>query len=161
MDYLLGTHEVGPQRIASIRSRCNQAALPGFIKTGMRGAPRNASRPRCRPRGPPFVIYHDFGAGGIDAEVSVPIGAPIAPAGRIATRIMPTMTVARAVHVGPYEDLRHAYSALWKWIRCHELETAGPIQERYLNGPGDTLTTGDYRTEIEMPVVPMVVAAPV
>jgi effector-binding domain-containing protein len=74
---------------------------------------------------------------------------------------MPTMTVARAVHVGPYQNLGGAYSALWNWIRQHELEAAGPIQERYLNGPGDTLTTGDYRTEIEMPVVPMVVAAPV
>jgi effector-binding domain-containing protein len=161
MDYLLGTHEVGPQRIASIRSRCNQAALPGFIKTGMGELLETLRALDVDPCGPPFVIYHDFGAGGIDAEVSVPIGAPITPAGRIATRIMPTMTVARAVHVGPYEDLRHAYSALWKWIRCHELETAGPIQERYLNGPGDTLTTGDYRTEIEMSVVPMVVAAPV
>jgi hypothetical protein len=61
MDYLLGTHEVGPQRIASIRSRCNQAALPGFIKTGIGELLETLRALDVDPCGPPFVIYHDFG----------------------------------------------------------------------------------------------------
>src|SRR6478752_5935429 len=94
MDYLLGTHEVGPQRIASIRDRCKQAALPDFIKTAIPELLETLRTLDVDPAGPPFVIYHDFGAEVIDAEVSVPIGAPITPAGKIETRIVPPMTVA-------------------------------------------------------------------
>jgi effector-binding domain-containing protein len=98
---------------------------------------------------------------GIDAEVSVPFGAPIAASGKIESRVLPAMTVARTVHLGPYENLGAAYTALWSWIRSHGFEVAGPVQERYLNGPGDRIASNEYRTEIEMPIVPLVVAAPV
>jgi effector-binding domain-containing protein len=157
MDYMITTHHVEPQPIVSIRDRRKQDALPEFIKTAI---PELLGRLRLLgvgPSGPPFVIYHEFGPEGIDAEVSVPIDDPVAAAGRIERRVLPAMTVARAVHVGPYEKLGDAYAALWNWIRGHGLETAGPVQERYLNGPGDGVASSEYRTEIEMPVV----AAPV
>ena len=101
MDYMITTHHVEPQPIVSIRDRRKQDALPGFIKTAI---PELLERLRLLgvgPSGPPFVIYHDFGAEGIDAEVSVPIDEPVAAAGRIERRVLPAMTVARAVHVGP------------------------------------------------------------
>jgi effector-binding domain-containing protein len=161
MDYMITTHHVEPQLIVSIRARRKQDALPGFIKTAI---PELLGRLRLLdvgPCGPPFVIYHDFGAEGVDAEVSVPIDEPVVATGRIESRVMPPMTVARTAHVGPYEKLGDAYAALWNWIRGHELEVAGPIQERYLNRPGDRVASSEYRTEIEMPVVPLVVAAPV
>lgn len=161
MDYMITTHHVEPQPIVSIRDRRKQDALPGFIKTAI---PELLGRLRLLgvgPSDPPFVIYHDFGAEGIDAEVSVPIGEPVVAAGRIESRVIPAMTVARAVHVGPYEQLGDAYAALWNWIRRHELEAAGSIQERYLKGPGDRVASSEYQTEIEMPVVPLVVAVPV
>jgi effector-binding domain-containing protein len=113
------------------------------------------------PSGPPFVIYHEFGTQGIDPEVSVPIGEPIAAAGKIESRVLPAMTVARAVHLGPYEKLGDAYMALWNWIRSHGFKVAGPVQERYLDGPGNSVASNEYRIEIEMPIVPLVVAAPV
>ena len=128
MDYLIAIHHVEPQPIVSSRDRRKQDALPGFIKTAI---PELLGRLRLLgvgPSGPPFVIYHDFGAEGIDAEVSVPTDEPVATAGRIERRVLPAMTVARAVHVGPYEKLRDAYAALWNWIRGHGLETAGPAR---------------------------------
>ena len=70
------------------------------------------------------------------------------------------MTVARTLHVGPYEDLGAAYRALTEWIDRNGLEAAGPVQERYLNGPGDGATPAEYRTEVEIPVVPGAVAVP-
>jgi effector-binding domain-containing protein len=161
MDYLVATHRVQLQAIVSIRERRRQDELPRFLKTAF---PELLERLRLlgvSASGAPFVIYHDFGAEGIDAEVSVPIGEPITAAGKIESRELPAMTVARTVHVGPYERLGDAYTALWSWIRQHELEVAGPVHERYLNGPGDRVASREYVTEIEMPVVPLVVAAPV
>lgn len=160
MEYLIVTHDLKPQAIFSIRDRCKQDDLPGFFKAAF---PELLGRLRLlgvAPSGAPFVIYHEFGTDGIDAEVSVPIDEPVAAAGKTESRVLPAMTVARTIHVGPYEKLGDAYTALWDWIKSHEFEIAGPIQERYLNGPGDNVPTSEYRTEIEMPIVPSTVAVP-
>jgi effector-binding domain-containing protein len=161
MDYPIATQHVELQPIVSIRDRCKQDTLPGFLKTAI---PELLGRLRLlgvNPAGPPFVIYHAFGADGIDAEVAVPTAKLVAAVGRVESRVMPPMTVARTVHMGPYEKLGDAYTALWGWIRGHGLETDGPVQERYLNGPGDRVAPSEYQTEIEMPVIPLGVAAPV
>ena len=161
MDYLIATHHVEPQAIVSIRDRRAQQDLPRFLETSFPELFGRLGLLGVSPTGPPFVIYHEFGTEGIDAEVSVPIGEPIAATGKIGSRVLPAMTVARTVHVGPYEQLGNAYAALSDWIRGHGFEAAGPIQERYLNGPGDRVASTEYRTEVEMPIVPLVVAAPV
>ncbi len=161
MEYQVVTHHLKPQAIFSIRDRRRQDDLPGFIKAAF---PELFGRLRLlgvAPAGPPFVIYHEFGTEGIDAEVSVPIDEPIAAAGKTESRVLPAMTVARTVHLGPYEKLGDAYTALWNWIKSHGFEVAGPVQERYLNGPGDRVASSEYRTEIEMPIIPAVVAVPV
>ena len=161
MDYLVTTHHVQPQAIVSIRVRRKPDELPGFLQTAF---PELLGRLRLvgvSPSGPPFVIYHEFGIEGIDAEVSVPIGEPFAAAGRIQTRGLPAMTVARTVHVGPYEKLEDAYAAVSEWIRGHGFEATGPVWERYLNGPGERVASSEYRTEVEMPIVPLAVAASV
>jgi effector-binding domain-containing protein len=161
MDYLIVTHHVQLQAILSIRDRRNQDDLPGFLKAAILELLTRLRLLGVSPSGPPFVIYHEFGREGIDAEVSVPIDEPITATGRMESRVLPAMTVARTVHVGPYEKLGDAYTALWSWIRSHEFEVAGPVQERYLIGPGDCVAPNEYRTEIEMPIVPVVIAAPV
>ena len=161
MDYLITTHHVEPQAIVSIRDRRARADLPGFLKATF---PELLGRLRLlgvSPIGPPFVIYHEFGPDGVDAEVSVPIREPVATAGKIQSRVLPAMTVARTTHVGPYEKIGEAYAAVSDWIRAREFEAAGPVQERYLNGPGDRVASTEYRTEIEMPILPLVVAVPV
>jgi effector-binding domain-containing protein len=75
--------------------------------------------------------------------------------------MLPAVTVAGTLHVGRYEDLGTAYTALTDWIGSHGFDMAGPVQERYLNGPGDELRPEDYRTEVEIPIVPKAAAAPV
>lgn len=161
MTYAIATRHVEPQAIVSVRGRRPLDDLPAFIKAAF---PELLGRLRLlgvSPSGLPFVIYHEFGADGIDAEVSVPIDQSVTSAGKIESRMLPAMTVARTVHVGPYEKLGDAYSAVSDWVRDHGYEAAGPIQERYLNRPGDHVAPSEYRTEIEMPIVPLVVAAPV
>jgi effector-binding domain-containing protein len=161
MNYMIATHHLEPQAIVSIRDRRKQDDLPGFLKASFRQLFGRLRLLGVAPSGPPFVIYHDFGAEGLDAEVSVPIGEPIAATGKIESHVLPAMTVARTVHLGPYEKLGDAYVAIWSWIRSHGFEVAGPVRERYLNGPGDRAGSKEYTTEIEIPIVPVVIVAPV
>jgi effector-binding domain-containing protein len=84
----------------------------------------------------------------------------VSAAGRIQDRVLPAMTVATTLHIGPYEEFGHAYAALTDWIDLHHAETAGPVRERYLNGPGDGVAPAEYRTEVEMPIVAPPVLVP-
>jgi effector-binding domain-containing protein len=159
MEYVIATRELGPQDVFSIRDRIPTADIPTFLqgafaelfgRLGLLGIP---------PLGAPFVVYHDFGSAEIDAEVCVPIARPASAHGRIGSRQLPAVTVARTLHVGPYEDLGAAYGALTDWIERKGLTAAGPLQERYLNGPGEAATPAEYRTEVEIPILPATVGA--
>ena len=161
MDYLVATHHVAPQAIVSIRDRCRQEDIPDFLKGAFPELSGRLGDLGVGPTGPPFVIYHELGPGGIDAEVSLPIAETVPAAGRVESRVLPEMTVARTLHVGPYEDLGAAYSAVSEWIAGHRYTSAGPLRERYLNGPGDVAASTEYRTEIEVPIIPQAVATPV
>ena len=160
MEYVIATRELERQPILSIRERRATAAVPEFLRGAFGELFGRMGLLGIGPSGPPFVIYHAFGAVDIDAEVCVPIEATASATGRIGSRELPAMTVARTLHVGPYEDLGAAYRALTEWVAGHGFEAAGPVQERYLNGPGDGATPNEFQTEVEIPIVPAPVAVP-
>jgi effector-binding domain-containing protein len=158
MDYVIATRELARQPIVSIRDRRRQADIPGFLGEAFGELFGRLELLGVKPAGHPFVIYHEFGADGIDAEVCVPVAGSVAAAGRIQARLLPAMSVANTMLVGRYEDLGAAYGALTEWVLRNGLEPAGPVQERYLNGPGDLVPPSEYRTEVEVPVVPAAAA---
>lgn len=161
MPYSIATHDLEPQPIISIRARRAQREMPAFLGRTFGELFGQLRVLGVAPSGPPLVIYHEFAAADIDAEVCVPIGRDLSATGTARTRILPAATVARTLHVGPYEALGAAYEALQGWVAEHDLAVAGPVQERYLNGPGDVASPAEYQTEVELPVVPKVVPVPV
>ena len=153
MEYQIALLELETQPIISIRGRHAQTEIPSFLGRSFGLLFGHLKLLGVDPAGPPFVIYHAFGPAGMDAEVCVPVASTVSAAGGVEGRILPAMTVARTLHVGPYEDLGGAYDAVTDWIRGRGFELAGPMRERYLNGPGDNITPAEYQTEVEIPVV--------
>jgi effector-binding domain-containing protein len=161
MDYVITTHDAPGLSIVSIRGRCDTGGVPGFVGGAFRELFGRLRLLGVAPAGHPFVIYHEFGPDGVDAEACVPVAGPVSASGTVKARTLPARTVARTVHVGPYENLGAAYAALTHWIRSKGFESAGPICERYLDGPADQVSPAEYRTEIETPIVASLVAVPV
>jgi effector-binding domain-containing protein len=153
MEYQIALHDLETQPIVSIRGRHAQAEIPGFLGRSFGLLFGHLKLLGVDPAGPPFVIYHAFGPAGMDAEVCVPVATPVSAKGGVESRILPAMTVARTLHVGPYEDLGGAYDAVTDWIRGRGFELAGPMRERYLNSPDDNVSPAEYQTEVEIPVV--------
>lgn len=160
MTYAIATHHQAAQPIISVRGTCRPSDMPAFIGGAFDRLFGRLGRSGIEPSGPPFAIYHAIGAEGMDAEVCVPVAAVLPEADGVVSRVVPAMTVACTLHVGPYERLETAYQAVTQWVDEHGFAAAGPILERYLNGPGDTTTPSEYRTEIELPVVPVATAVP-
>jgi effector-binding domain-containing protein len=161
MEYDVAIIDYEEQRIISIRDRREQQAISHFIGRSFDELFGHLRLLGVEPAGPPFVAYHEFGPHEIDAEVCVPVGGSVEASGRVRTRLLPAMTVARTLHVGPYEQLGEAYRAIGDWAERRHLEGTGPLRERYLNGPGQVASPAEYRTEIELPIDAAAVAAPV
>lgn len=152
MTYDITPREVPDQPIVSIREHVAQSAMPAFIGRSFAELYRHLGAQGVAPVGEPFVIYHAFGPDAIDAEVCVSIAGDIATSERIEARVLPATTVAETLHVGPYDALGNAYSALDDWVATHGMETAGPVRERYLNAPGPDVPPEALRTIIQMPI---------
>lgn len=112
-----------------------------------------------KSKGIPTAIYYNIASdpSGADAlwELQQPITGEVAEAEpdecRIGIKQTPAMTVASAIHTGPYDSVLPTYDALWSWIEYNGYELAGPPMERYLNDP-DEIPPEEYLTEVIMPI---------
>jgi effector-binding domain-containing protein len=159
MTYDISRRVIPDQRILSIRDRLVQSELPAFLGRSFGELFGHLRLLGVEPQGEPFVIYHAFGWDDTDLEVCVPIAAEVVASGRITARLLPGESVAQTLHVGPYDELATAYAAVTAWIRRNGFEVAGPVRERYLNGPADAVSPTAYRTILEMPIVEAAVLA--
>ena len=117
MEYQIALHDVESQPIVSIRGRHAQAEIPEFLGRSFGLLFGHLKLLGVDPAGPPFVIYHAFGPAGMDTEVCVPVASPVSATGGVESRMLPAVTVARTLHIGPYEELGGAYDAVTDWIR--------------------------------------------
>ena len=159
MVYDINQHDLRAQPVISLRDRLDQGQLQAFFGRAFGDLYAHLGRHGVPPRGEPFVIYHAFGPDGIDAEACVPVPTAVPVTEPVTYQELPAVTVVDTLHVGPYEELGHAYEALSAWIDDHGFEAAGPVRERYLNEPGPSVSPATYRTIVQIPIAPVPVAA--
>ena len=68
------------------------------------------------PSGPLFSHHLRIDPATFDFELGVPVGSPVAAAGRVKAGSLPAATVARTVYRGPYEGLGGAWGEFCTWI---------------------------------------------
>jgi effector-binding domain-containing protein len=112
--------------------------------------------------GPSYGRYHQFGPDVVDVEIGFPVQAVPAglaplgsiPPGDVGLTELPGGPVARAVHLGPYDDLSATYDALHDWIHAQPGydDGAGPW-ESYVDMPDDMADPSKARTEVIWPLV--------
>ena len=148
---------VSDQRIVSLRGRTTPAELPLYVGRAFGRLYDRLGQVGLVPSGEPLAIYHEWGPDGVDVEACVPIVAGSLGVG-FTERILPAATVAQTLHVGSYDSLMGAYEAVAAWIGPNGYREAGPSRERYLIGPGRDIPEADYRTQVETPIEPALVA---
>jgi effector-binding domain-containing protein len=102
--------------------------------------------------GPPFARYHTWGES-VTMEVGFPVGDDTPGEGEVERGALPSGSIARAVHTGPYPTLRGAYSAFEEWMKASGRQPSGAPWEVYLTDPSTPgLDPEDYKTEIFWPI---------
>ncbi len=105
------------------------------------------------PAGPVFSHHFRMDPDVFDFEVGVPVAAPITESGRVKAGELPAATVARAVYHGPYEGLGSAWGEFTAWIAEAGHTSAGNLWESYASGPESGNDPGQWRTELNRPLV--------
>ncbi len=104
------------------------------------------------PAGPWFTHHLRRPTDTFDFEISIPVAAPVAAAGRVRPGQWPAMKVARTVYHGPYEGLAEAWGELIAWIETNGHTPAPDLWECYLAGPESSPDPADWRTELNRPL---------
>jgi DNA-binding transcriptional MerR regulator len=85
--------------------------------------------------------------------VALPAGPGVAPRGRAEMHELPAGPVLSTVHVGAYDELSLAYTALLTAAHERGHEPREPIAETYLTDPAQ-VAPAEYVTRLEVPISP-------
>lgn len=155
MNYEIHVKQVPPHVIASERRHTVLAELGNVMQSTLAQIATSVHPPTAA-QGAPFAIYYGetFKPDDIDVEVGLSIAgnATLDPSARVQRRQLDGGPVAFTLHVGPYETIGAAYTALYEWAKVHGHKPLGPPREIYLVGPGQGVTPAEYRTEIDVPI---------
>jgi effector-binding domain-containing protein len=152
MVYQIETKEMQPQAILSIRATTTQAGLGEFF---MRAYPEVLGFMQSKgvqPAGPPFARYFKFSDEEVDVEGGVPVSGTIDTAGDVVAGEIAGGRVASTMHLGPYEKLSEAYSAIEGFIKENGLKAAGPPMEIYWSDPQEEKNPSKLQTEVIWPI---------
>ena len=105
------------------------------------------------PAGPWFTHHLRRPTDTFDFEISIPVTAPVTPAGRVQPSEWPAMRVVRTVYRGPYEGLGEAWGEFLDWIETNGLKTSDDLWECYLAGPESSPDPTTWRTQLNRPLI--------
>lgn len=112
------------------------------------------------PTGPPHAVYLTPPETP-EAEAVWELWAPVEDAAEetgpdergLGVKLVPSMTVAWAMHMGPYESIEPTYLGLADWITQQGHTVVGPPEEIYFSDP-DEVAPEEYLTEVRFPIAP-------
>lgn len=104
------------------------------------------------PTGEPWTRYLSVGATEVELEVGAPVAAPVAVNGSVISGVRPAISVARTLHVGPYDAMESAYTAVMEWVTAQGKAVSGAMWECYESDPAIEPNPAKWRTWVYFPV---------
>ncbi len=154
MPYQVLVKQVPAQHIAAVRRHASMATIGKDVSEGFATVATATVQAGIPLVGPPFLVMFDVidqDSDG-DIEVGFPVAMPFPGAGDVVGEEVPAMTVAAAVHHGPYDEIGPAYHTVQGWIQEHGHQVVGPPREVYLTDPAQVTDPADYLTEVQFPI---------
>ena len=154
MSYSCARKTLSPQPMLAIQRRVTRAQIPAVIAEVLPRVFAFAQQNGCAPAGPPFCRYLEMGPEYLVMEPGIPIAAPAQtrPDSEIQAGTLPGGPVAVTVHLGPYDRLPEAVTALREWMERQALPYTSGFWESYVTDPGETPDPKDWKTDVFWPL---------
>lgn len=145
--------QTSAQQTAIIRLTVPRTDIQKVMGPGIKELMATVAAQGVGPAGPWFTHHLRRPTDTFDFEISVPVTAPVTPAGRVTGGQWPAMKVARAVYRGPYEGLAGAWGEFDAWVKANGHKPAADLWEVYVAGPESGSDPAEWRTELNRPLV--------
>jgi effector-binding domain-containing protein len=145
--------ETAAQPTAVIHLTIPREEIQNVMRPGIGELMATVAAQGITPTGPWFTHHLRMAPGTWDFEISVPVSAPVAAAGRVKPSVWPAMKVARTVYHGPYESLGDAWGEFLDWVAAGGHTPAEDLYECYLAGPESGPDSANWRTELTKPLI--------
>jgi AraC family transcriptional regulator len=154
MPYSITTKQLSPQPVLVARRRVKQSEIAQAIGEALPLVFAYAQQHGIAVAGPPFARYPGMGPGLMTLDIGVPVAAlPDASGAEVRSDTLPGGLAAATLHIGPYDKLPEAVTALGEWIAAQGLTPSGGPWESYVTDPGNYPDPKDWKTEVIWPVV--------
>ena len=151
MDYEITEKELDPQLVLAHHTPVTMATMGDGVGAAFGVLVEHAAKTGAQWAGPPFILYPEVCDGEFEIVVCMPVVPGASDGERVAVERVPGGTVASTVHLGPYNEIGKAYTALQKWMTDAGRRPAGMVREVYLNDP-DAVPPEELLTEIDWPL---------
>ena len=151
MTYEVHFADLQEQHVALVRGHISPEQIPEFLGAAFGEVASVAGHQGLTLMGPPFARYRFADDGSIHAEAGFPVNTVVSPDGRVEPDTLPGGTVARTLHVGPYDQVAAAYEAAGGFVVENGYEATGLAWECYLDEPEEAMP----RTEVFLPCRPL------
>ncbi|MBN1874956.1 MAG: GyrI-like domain-containing protein [Anaerolineae bacterium] len=138
MSYQCKIEEKMSQPIVSIRTRTPVQELPRVIGEAYGTLMQYLGSSGKFPVGPAFAAYYNMDMQDLDVEMGFPVAESLPGKNTIVAGEMAAGKYASCVHVGPYDSVGPAYTALTQFVQEQGYEPTGVAYEVYLNDPDET-----------------------
>ena len=145
--------QVPAQLTAVIRLTVPRSEIQNVMGPGIQELMATIAAQDIAPAGPWLTHHLRRPSDVFDFEIAVPVGKPVAPAGRVQPGSLPVATVARAVYNGPYEGLGAAWGEFIQWIEKNGHTPMTDLWECYAVGPESGPDSSKWQTELNQPLV--------
>ena len=153
------TYEIESRTLPELDTAVEYATLPigeigGWLQKAFGEVATYLERKGAGPVGMPFGRYHRGSDGHFDVEAGFAASTPTNGEGDVEPSDLPGGPAAVTVHVGPYDAIKTAYTALHDWLEEHGSEPDGDTWEVYLTDPTLDHDPATWRTEVVQPYHP-------
>jgi AraC family transcriptional regulator len=153
LTYSITKKQLSPQPVLVARRQVKQSEIAQAIGEALPLVFACAGRNGIEVTGAPFARYPGMGPGLMTLDIGVPVAAAADVSdGDIRADRLPGGPVACTTHLGPYDKLPEAVTALGLWIQQQGLTPVGGPWESYVTDPGNYPDPKDWKTEVFWPV---------
>ena len=149
MDYNIAVKTIPQRTVASLRM-----TLPSYEAEGMAWdiLMRETEPLHPVPDDPCLccVLFHDdeYKESDVDIEIQKTVRGTYPDTEHVVFKTEPALTVASAIHTGPYSGLDTAMGAVARWVQDNGYTLTGPVLNIYHVSPHETQDPEQFVTEI-------------
>jgi AraC-like DNA-binding protein/effector-binding domain-containing protein len=154
MPYSIETRQLAEQPILAVRRRVKRSEIAATIGASLGAIFAHAMQHATGTTGHPITRYIEMSPGLVTMEPAMRVAShpPPDPAGNVLNQTLPAGLAATTTHMGPYQALHAAYTALEEWMHDNSYVSAGAPWEDYITDPAEQPDPTNWRTDVYWPI---------